>query len=210
MLWECQSRTYPTFDSEAVLQYDTVVTGRNPYMPRLTALLTIAVLLVSTNTHAASSSNEQVELALRALTLMCLGGGQKVVVTRKGNSEVLVTQAGGQGSESTLDSTTIAGFINGIDNTISGLAADQADKARACMKPYIQLIIRAIIPSTEKITSSETKEPKPPIAPVRDGERPRLRPNPPPHYTYDNEGCLHRTPHGVLLGLPHIQCKKRQ
>jgi hypothetical protein len=167
-------------------------------MPQLLRLLTILSLVASAGTSAQSASPQDVELALRAINLMCLSGGRRVTITQKSKGEVSVGQAGAPASEVTLDSSSAEGFINGIDNTISSLGADQADKARACMKPYIQRILSLIIPPPQP-------QPKPPSPNQQTQTLVRHR-NPPPHYTYDANGCLHRTPHGFFLGLPHIPC----
>jgi hypothetical protein len=178
-------------------------------------IATLAALTISGATVRSASSNN-VQLAIQAITILCVGTSTDEQLSLNTGSAAGVSvgrvDAGGDslGPEARLNRKSIQGLVVGLNNVVSGLAAEQANRARDCMKPYLDRIVNAII-------GDAPPHHKPPGAkpPTRPGVQPPI--NAPEnnqaaqeHYVWGLDGCLHRTPHGVMLGLPPVQkCRAR-
>jgi hypothetical protein len=140
---------------------------------------------------------------------LCVGGGRTEATsgTVTGGTDLSLRSFDVKGNakgEFQIDKSTAEGLVNGLDNALSQVAADQADKVRTCLQPVRERLLDVWLP-VKPVIPPPQPQPKPPSPNPQTPIRYR---NPPPHYTYDASGCLHRTPDGFFLGLPHIPCSR--
>lgn len=89
------------------------------------------------------------------LLQVCQGGGTSSQIEGEAKGDVAVTlkalRTGDVGANGVLGGkytkSDWEGLQGGINSGISQLQADQADKARACLVPYMQGIVKAILES---------------------------------------------------------------
>jgi hypothetical protein len=82
-------------------------------------------------------ADDQVEKAVRVLTTLCVSGG---TVTHVDYSKSQFSMESSRGSVSVVKGEA-QGLVDGIGTKLTGLAADQADKARECMRPYLEQVL---------------------------------------------------------------------
>jgi hypothetical protein len=113
----------------------------------VSVLATVAIL----TTPAAADMNEVTSLLLK----VCLAGGTSSQVEGQAKGDVALTlnalKTGKIGADASLggkySKTDWEGLQGGISAGITALQADQADKARACLNPYMPGIVNAILQS---------------------------------------------------------------
>jgi hypothetical protein len=185
--------------------------------------LAATLAFIIAGSTARSASPEDIEFAVQVIKSMCIAGStnERLSLKQQSDTAVSVGRAGSTGEpfgpEVRLDRQSIEGLVLGINNAVSGLAADQANRARDCMKPHLERILSAILPQVPPRPSQRP--------PLPEAQRDRTQsqslsqaqrshtgapPTPPEHYFWGTEGCLHRTPHGLLLGLPQVKCRARR
>jgi hypothetical protein len=107
--------------------------------PYLTGLIATVLVLAVPLPHA--SANDRVQQAVRVLVTLCLGGGSVTVSrsqsTPSGGDFRLESDRG----NFTVESREAIGLVDGIGNAINSLSADQANRARECMRPYISQVL---------------------------------------------------------------------
>lgn len=115
-------------------------------------LIAILVLVFASSRPAgAGDTKEVVGLLLR----VCLAGGTSAQVEGEAKGEVALTlkalKAGDIGANGALagkySRADWEGLQGGISAGLTELQADQADKARACLAPYMPGIVQAIMQS---------------------------------------------------------------
>jgi len=82
-------------------------------------------------------ADDQVEKAVRVLTTLCVSGG---TVTHVDYSKNQFSMESTKGSVSVAKSEA-QGLVDGIGTKLNSLAAEQADKARECMRPYLEQVL---------------------------------------------------------------------
>jgi hypothetical protein len=113
---------------------------------------TIAVFLTVTSTMPANADmDEVVSLLLR----VCMAGGTTSQVEREANGDVALTlkalKSGNIGANAAVGGKYTrqdwVGLQGGINSGLTAVQADVADKARACLAPYMPGIVKAILDS---------------------------------------------------------------
>ena len=123
----------------------------------------IATLL---NAPAVRSQNtNDIQFVIDAIFSLCVGGGGTVSVSASGNADdsfsLRKSDTAGRVREVTIDKSEAKGLVAGLNNAISSVAADQADKVRECIKPYrdrimnMVLTTRGVSPATSKAPPAE-------------------------------------------------------
>jgi hypothetical protein len=189
---------------------------------RWSITLTATFAFLVAGSPARSASPEDIEFAVQVIKSLCIAGStnEHISLNQQPDAAVSVGRAGATGEPFgpavRLDRESIEGLVLGINNAVSGLAADQANRARDCMKPYLERILSAILPGAQprpmqRGPSPEVQRGRAQSKPLPQAQRSRTGSprTPPEHYFWGVEGCLHRTPHGVLLGLPQVKCQSR-
>jgi hypothetical protein len=82
---------------------------------------------------------------------LCLGGGRTQASNAggAGNGDFSLRSLDVKGNitgEFKVSQSSAEGLVNGIDNALSQVAADQADKVRDCLKPARDRILDALLP----------------------------------------------------------------
>jgi hypothetical protein len=88
-----------------------------------------------------------------ALIYVCVGGGSEEKLEAEGKLDVALTlkklrsgDIGGSGGiAAKYSKAEWQGLMGGINSQMTPLQADQADKVRECLKPYMPGIVRAIL-----------------------------------------------------------------
>jgi hypothetical protein len=112
-------------------------------------LVTLSALVFST--PALADMSDTVGLLLR----VCLAGGTSEQVENQATGDVALTlkalKSGNIGGEGGIarkyTKTEWEGLQGGISSGMTELQGDQADKARACLAPYMPGIVQAILQS---------------------------------------------------------------
>jgi hypothetical protein len=92
---------------------------------------------------------------VKRLLSVCMAGGSSEQVESGASGEVALTLkalkdgniGGSAGVARKYTKSEWSGLQGGISNGLSQLQADQADKARECLKPYMPGIVQAILQS---------------------------------------------------------------
>jgi hypothetical protein len=126
-------------------------------------LASIATLL---NAPAVRSQNtNDIQFVIDAIFSLCVGGGGTVSVSASGNADdsfsLRKSDTAGRVREVTINKSEAKGLVAGLNNAISSVAADQADKVRECIKPYRDRIMNmvlttsGVVPATSKALPAE-------------------------------------------------------
>lgn len=113
--------------------------------------MSVSLILSATSERAAASMQDVVSLLLK----VCMAGGTSEQLEGQAQGEVALTlkalRSGNLGADGTLGGTYTRadweGLQGGINAGITQLQAEQADKARACLAPYMPGIVQAILQS---------------------------------------------------------------
>jgi hypothetical protein len=86
---------------------------------------------------------------------LCLGGGRSEAVSGGGTGgadlslRALDVKGNIQG-EFKVSKSSAEGLVNGIDNALTQVAADQADKVRACLQPVRERLLDVMLPPNKQ------------------------------------------------------------
>jgi uncharacterized membrane protein len=115
----------------------------------------LAVLLYSPSALA----DDTVERAVKIILTLCVDGGSvkisKSTSTPSGGEYRLESDKG----SFTIESREAQGLIDGISSNLTALSAQQADRARACMSPYISQVLAILNGSKSDQTMEQHREP---------------------------------------------------
>jgi hypothetical protein len=82
---------------------------------------------------------------------LCVGGGRTEATsgTAAGGADLSLRSLDVKGllkGEFKISKSSAEGLINGLDNALSQVAADQADKVRACLQPVRERLLDVMLP----------------------------------------------------------------
>lgn len=83
---------------------------------------------------------------------LCLGGGHTETLSGggTGGADLSLRSLDIKGelkAEFKVNKSSAEGLVNGIDNALTQVAADQADKVRACLQPVRERLLDVMLPS---------------------------------------------------------------
>jgi hypothetical protein len=115
-------------------------------------ILALAGLFIAISADVSRADMNEV---VTQLLKVCIAGGSAIQLEGDGKGEVALTlkalrtgQIGGSaGIAGKYTKTEWEGLMGGINSSLTQLQADQADKARECLKPYMPGIVQAILNS---------------------------------------------------------------
>ena len=86
-----------------------------------------------------------------AMVRLCVGGGRTEAVggTAAGGADLSLRSLDVTGNikgEFKINKSSAEGLVNGIDNALSQVAADQADKVRTCLQPVRERLLDVLLP----------------------------------------------------------------
>jgi hypothetical protein len=115
------------------------------------ASLVVFVVCAWWSTLGAAQDDAEVEKIGDTMVRLCLGGGRSEAVSGggSGGADLSLRSLDVKGNvkgEFKINKSRAEGLVNGIDNALSQLAADQADKVRACLKPVRERLLDVMLP----------------------------------------------------------------
>jgi len=92
---------------------------------------------------------------------LCLGGGRSEAVSGggTGGAELSLRSLDVNGNlkgEFKVSKSSAEGLVNGIDNALTQVAADQADKVRACLQPVRERLLDVMLPPNKQGTKGQS------------------------------------------------------
>src|SRR5437764_15494816 len=97
--------------------------------------ITLGFLTLASVGRAEIALQESVNIMVR----LCVAGGTRLAADADASGDIHVQSFGGLSAGAKLDlkvqKSQVEGLVNGIDNAITQVAADQADKVRTCLQP---------------------------------------------------------------------------
>jgi hypothetical protein len=108
-------------------------------------------LLACVGITAAQSQTPDVQQIADTMVRLCIGGGttQAVAGTATGGADLSLRSLDVKGNlagEFKISRSSAEGLSHGIDNALTQVAADQADKVRDCLKPVRDRLIDVLLP----------------------------------------------------------------
>jgi hypothetical protein len=108
----------------------------------------LAALLIFLSSASADNSDPgKVQAAVKILYALCVGGGTRTTWRIDNGANITLESSRGNFF---LESREAVGLVDGITNSMSSVAADQANRVRACMQPYVEAIVSAILPPSNE------------------------------------------------------------
>ena len=92
---------------------------------------------------------------------LCVGGGHTEATSGggTGGADLSLRSLDVKGNltgEFKISKSSAEGLINGIDNALSQVAADQADKVRACLQPVRERLLDVMLPPKKESTAGQS------------------------------------------------------
>jgi hypothetical protein len=111
-----------------------------------------AVLLLVAMSDAWSQATVDVQQIADTMVRLCIGGGktQAVAGTAAGSADLSLRSMDVRGNltgEFKVNKSSAEGLSEGINNALSQVAADQADKVRECLKPVRERLLDILLPA---------------------------------------------------------------
>ncbi|MBV9376656.1 MAG: hypothetical protein JO320_16650 [Alphaproteobacteria bacterium] len=92
---------------------------------------------------------------------LCVGGGstQATTGTGSGGADLSLRSLDVKGNlkgEFTVSKSSAEGLVHGLDNALGQVAADQADKVRACLQPVRERLLDVMLPPKRESSTGQT------------------------------------------------------
>jgi hypothetical protein len=99
---------------------------------------------------AAQDATETERIA-DTMVWLCVGGGRTEAtgIAGAGGADLSLRSLDVKGNlkgEFKINKSSAEGLVNGLDNALSRVAADQADKVRACLQPVRERLLDVMLP----------------------------------------------------------------
>jgi hypothetical protein len=107
------------------------------------ATLSLAFLIFNFGTALAEDRSEKLA---RLLITLCVGGGS-ATISRPADGTIVIGSAAG---DNIVERREASGLIDGISSALNALQAQQANRARECMKPFVQKIMDLVLSGPEE------------------------------------------------------------
>jgi hypothetical protein len=139
-----------------------VALGRQMRIGNLTVLF--AWILWPTVLSAQDSA--EIEAAVNIMVRLCLGGGHTEAVSggATGGVDLSLRSLDAKGKvqgEFKVTKSSAEGLVDGINNAMTQIAANQADKVRTCLQPVRDRILDVMLPSNKRSAPSKQRAPPP-------------------------------------------------
>ena len=102
-----------------------------------------------------------VERIADTMVRLCVGGGstQATSGTGSGGADLSLRSLDVKGNlkgEFTVSKSSAEGLVHGLDNALGQVAADQADKVRACLQPVRDRLLDVMLPPKKESSTGQT------------------------------------------------------
>jgi hypothetical protein len=123
----------------------------------------LVILLVCAWWPVLGAAQNAVEIDKVADTMvrLCVGGGhtQATSGTGSGGADLSLRSLDVKGNlkgEFKISKSSAEGLVNGLDNALGQVAADQADKVRECLKPVRERLLEVMLPAQKQGSAGQT------------------------------------------------------
>lgn len=102
---------------------------------------------------------QNIKDAIDVIVLFCVAGGERIEVSGDANlkGEIAIKKFGAKAEGGiTISKSEARGLVNGLNQELSKITAEQASEARKCMQPYIDKILNLIIGSQQEADTIKT------------------------------------------------------
>jgi hypothetical protein len=117
----------------------------------------LSILCLSCPMIASARADSDIKDTVQALISLCVGGGSTETLEAEGKGDVALTlkkllagEIGGSGGVAgKYSKSEWQGLIGGLNSQMTQMQADQADKVRECLKPYMPGIVEAVLKASK-------------------------------------------------------------
>ena len=109
----------------------------------------------------AAQNSVETEKIADTMVRLCVGGGRTEATSGAGTGGADLSLrsldvTGNLKGEFKIDKSSAEGLVKGLDNALSQVAADQADKVRMCLQPVRERLLDAMLPPQKQGAASQT------------------------------------------------------
>ena len=109
----------------------------------------------------AAQDPAETERIADTMVRLCVGGGRTEAtgVTGAGGADLSLRSLDVKGNlkgEFKINKSSAEGLVNGLDNALGQVAADQADKVRACLQPVRERLLDVMLPPKRQGSTGQT------------------------------------------------------
>jgi hypothetical protein len=109
----------------------------------------------------ATQDTADTERIADTMVRLCVGGGRTEATsgTGAGGADLSLRSLDVKGNlkgEFKINKSSAEGLVNGLDNALSQVAADQADKVRACLQPVRERLLDVMLPPKKQGSTGQT------------------------------------------------------
>ena len=95
---------------------------------------------------------QNIENTVNIMVRLCVGGGrvEELIGGGTGGADISLRSLDVKGhvtGEVTVSKSNAEGLVQGIDNALSQIAADEADKVRVCLQPFRERLLDILLPA---------------------------------------------------------------
>ena len=110
---------------------------------------------------AAAQDTAEINNIADTMVRLCLAGGRSEAVSGggTGGADLSLRSLDVNGNikgEFKVSKSSAEGLVNGIDNALSQVAADQADKVRACLQPVRERLLDVMLPPNKQGSTGQS------------------------------------------------------
>jgi hypothetical protein len=132
----------------------------------------------------AAQDAAEIETIADTMVRLCVGGGRTEATggTATGGADLSLRSLDVKGNvkgEFKIDKSSAEGLVKGIDNALSQVAADQADKVRVCLQPVRERLLDVMLPPKRQGSTGQTVTAPGGVAVGRDVKDSPITINPP-------------------------------
>lgn len=125
--------------------------------------LSLAAFIVCASWPIVGAAQDAAEINRIADTMvrLCVGGGRTEATagTATGGADLSLRSLDIKGDlkgEFKINKSSAEGLVNGLDNALSQVAADQADKVRVCLQPVRERLLDVMLPPKKQGAAGQT------------------------------------------------------
>src|SRR4051812_10843623 len=113
---------------------------------------------------AVGAQTADIEQIVNTMVRLCLAGGRTEAVSGRGSGGADLSLrsldvTGKLKGEFNIERSSAEGLVEGIDNAMSQIAVDQADKVRSCLQPLRERIIDIFLPVPPRAATTNPLQP---------------------------------------------------
>ena len=109
----------------------------------------------------AAQNTAEIENVANTMVRLCVGGGRTEATsgTGSGGADLSLRSldvTGNLKGEFKISKSSAEGLVNGLDNALGQVAADQADKVRVCLQPVRERLLDVMLPPQKQGAAGQT------------------------------------------------------